>query len=60
MRGTVKILKETGADTICPVPPAHKEKFDIYVELVNAAKKANVQNVLLISSAGYDLAARDK
>jgi hypothetical protein len=60
MREMVKTLKETGADTICLVPPAHKEKFDICVELVNAAKKANVQNVLLISSAGCDLAERDR
>lgn len=60
MREMVKTLKETGADTLCLVPPAHNEKFDICVELVNAAKKANVQNVLLISSAGCDLAERDK
>jgi len=60
MREMVKTLKETGADTICLVPPAHKEKFDICVELVNAAKKANIPNVLLISSAGCDLAERDK
>jgi hypothetical protein len=60
MREMVKTLKAAGADTICLVPPTHKEKFDICVELVNAAKKANIQNVLLISSAGCDLAERDK
>ncbi|KAI1806325.1 NAD(P)-binding protein [Daldinia bambusicola] len=49
-------LKETGCDTICLVPPAHKDKHDICVELVQAAKKAGIQNVLLISSAGADYA----
>lgn len=59
-REMVNTLKETGCDTICLIPPAHQEKYDIVVELVNAAKKANVQNVLFISSAGCDLAERDK
>lgn len=35
-------LKETGCDTICLVPPAHKDKHDICVELVQAAKKAGI------------------
>ncbi|OTB17203.1 hypothetical protein K445DRAFT_273333 [Daldinia sp. EC12] len=52
----VNTLKETGCDTICLVPPAHKDKHDICVELVQAAKKAGIQNVLLISSAGADYA----
>jgi hypothetical protein len=56
----VKTLKESGCDTICLIPPAHKEKFDITVELINATKKANVPNVLFISSAGCDVAERDK
>jgi len=59
-REMVKMLKETGCDTLCLIPPAHAEKFDIVVELVSAAKKANVQNVLFISSVGCDLAERDK
>ncbi|KAF1950572.1 hypothetical protein CC80DRAFT_519958 [Byssothecium circinans] len=60
MREMVKTLSKAGADTIRLVPPAHEEKFDICVELVNAAKKANVQNVLLINSVGCGLAERDK
>ena len=56
----VRTLQESGADTVCLIPPAHKEKFDITVELINATKKANVPNVLFISSAGADLAERDK
>jgi len=59
-REMVKTLKESGADTLCLIPPAHKEKFDITIELINATKKANVPNVLFISSAGADLAERDK
>ncbi|KAF1990390.1 NAD(P)-binding protein [Aulographum hederae CBS 113979] len=56
----VEILKQSGCDTLCLIPPTHEEKFDITVELINAARKANVQNVLFISSAGSDLAERDK
>lgn len=59
-REVVAALKKTGCDTICLVPPARKDKFDIAVELTNAAKKAGVANVLLISSAGCDYAERDK
>jgi uncharacterized protein YbjT (DUF2867 family) len=56
----VNTLKKAGCDTICLIPPAHKEKYDITVELISAAKKADVPNVLFISSAGCDLAERDK
>lgn len=59
-RDMVKTLKETGCDTICLIPPAHKEKYDIVVELVNAAKKAGVQNVCFVSSVGCDLADPQK
>lgn len=59
-RDVVKTLKSTGADTICLIPPAHQDKLDICLELVSAAKKAGVTNVLLISSAGCDYAERDK
>lgn len=59
-RDMVKTLKEIGADTVCLIPPAHKEKYDVTMELINATKKANVPNVLFISSAGADLAERDK
>ncbi|GKT50137.1 uncharacterized protein ColSpa_10318 [Colletotrichum spaethianum] len=50
----VKTLKDTGCDTLCLVPPTHEEKYEISVELVHATKKANIQNVLLISSVGCD------
>jgi len=56
IRAMTKTLKDTGCDTICIVPPAHKNKFDICEELIAAAKKANIPNVCLISSAGCDYA----
>lgn len=60
MRDMVSTLKGTGCDTVCLIPPAHQDKFDITVEVIEAAKKANVQNVCFISSVGCDLAERDK
>ncbi|KAL4904183.1 hypothetical protein BDW74DRAFT_155226 [Aspergillus multicolor] len=55
----VNTLTETGADTICLLPPGHKDAYDITVELIEATKKANIPNVCFISSAGCDLAERD-
>ena len=37
-----KSLQKTGCDTICLVPPAHKDKMDMTEELVEAAKRAGV------------------
>jgi len=60
-RDVIATLKKTGCDTLCLIPPAHPSKFDISIELANAAKKSGtVQNVLLISSAGCDYAERDQ
>jgi len=56
VREMTKSLKDTGCDTICLVPPAHKNKFDICSELVHAAKKAGVANVCFISAAACDYA----
>ncbi len=56
VREMVKTLKETGCDAICLIPPTHKDKFDITLELIEAAKKANIPNNLFLSSAGCDLA----
>jgi uncharacterized protein YbjT (DUF2867 family) len=52
----VKVMKDAKSDTICLIPPAHKEKFKLTAELTTIAKKAGVNNVLFISSAGADLA----
>jgi hypothetical protein len=56
----VSKLKSMGVDTICLIPPAHENKFVITRELVMATKKANIPNVLCITSAGADLAMLDK
>src|SRR5687767_13338830 len=50
------MLKMMNCDTICVVPPAHAEKYEICVELVEAAKQVGIPNVCLISSAGCDYA----
>ncbi|KAG0647678.1 hypothetical protein D0Z07_6497 [Hyphodiscus hymeniophilus] len=60
VKDMVKTLKESGADTLCVIPPSHKDKFDITIELVTAGKKAEVPNVCLISSAGADMADAKK
>lgn len=60
-RGVAAALRKTGCDTLCLIPPAHRDKVDIALELAMAAKMAGtVQNVLLISSAGCDYAEREK
>ncbi|ENH68225.1 hypothetical protein FOC1_g10000538 [Fusarium oxysporum f. sp. cubense race 1] len=48
-REVIKVIKDTGCDTICLIPPAHPNKFDISAELVNAAAMSNVANVCLIN-----------
>lgn len=60
LKELVKTLQQTKADTLCLVPPAHKGKIDTTTELINAAKQANIPNVVFISAAGCDLAERDK
>ncbi|KAK7393943.1 hypothetical protein QQX98_013272 [Neonectria punicea] len=56
VRAMTKTLKDTGCDTLCLVPPAHEDKFDICSELAHAAKRADIVNVCLISSAACDYA----
>ncbi|RHZ61304.1 hypothetical protein CDV55_106381 [Aspergillus turcosus] len=53
-------IRDTKADTLCLVPPASRDKIDITAELIEAAKRANVPNVVFLSAAGCDLAERDK
>lgn len=59
-KATAQTLKDTGCDTLCLIPPAHRHKKNIATELINAAKKAGVPNVLLNSSAGCDYADPQK
>jgi hypothetical protein len=60
VREMVKVLKQSKADTICLIPPTHHEKYDVTMELIEAAKKAGIPNVCLISSAGADMADEKK
>ena len=60
VRDVVNTLKQSHADTLCIIPPTHKDKFDITVELVTASKKAGIPNICLISSAGADMADAKK
>jgi hypothetical protein len=56
VRQMTKTLQEMNVDTLCLIPPAHVDKFNITVELINASKKAGIKNVCFISTAGADLA----
>ncbi|OAQ57997.1 hypothetical protein VFPPC_17049 [Pochonia chlamydosporia 170] len=56
VKDVAKSLKDSGADTVCIVPPARQNKLDVCAELVDAAKTAQATNVCLISSAGCDYA----
>lgn len=61
VKEVIQSLKETKCDTICLIPPTHVDKYDITLEMIQAARESGtVQNVLFISSAGADLAERDK
>jgi hypothetical protein len=60
VKDMARTLKDAQIDAICLIPPAHREKFDITMELVDAAEQANIANVCFLSSAGCDLAERDK
>ncbi|KAJ6459858.1 hypothetical protein C8R45DRAFT_1056170 [Mycena sanguinolenta] len=56
LRDIVKTLRDSGCETLYLVPPPYEAKFDIAAELVHAAEKVGIANVLLISSAGCDYA----
>ncbi|KAI5799079.1 hypothetical protein EDC01DRAFT_650380 [Geopyxis carbonaria] len=53
-------MEEAGADTICIVPPSVEDKVAASQQLLDAATEAGVQNVVLISSAGCDMAEREE
>ncbi|KAI5789652.1 hypothetical protein DFH27DRAFT_207317 [Peziza echinospora] len=55
-----KILKDSGANTVYLIPPAHKSKVEIVEKLVKATKEAGIANLLFLSSAGCDLAEKEK
>lgn len=59
VRDTAKVLQDTKADTLMLIPPAHVNKIDITLEILEAAKRVNIGNVCLLSAAGCDMADRD-
>lgn len=59
VRDTVKILESTKADTLMLIPPAHVDKIDVSLEIIEAAKRVNIGNVCLLSAAGCDVADRE-
>ncbi|GAM42468.1 hypothetical protein TCE0_044f16480 [Talaromyces pinophilus] len=59
VRDTTQVLRYTEADTLMLIPPAHVNKIDITLEILEAAKRVNIGNVCLLSAAGCDMADRD-
>ncbi|KAF3390034.1 hypothetical protein DPV78_011533 [Talaromyces pinophilus] len=56
---TTQVLRYTEADTLMLIPPAHVNKIDITLEILEAAKRVNIGNVCLLSAASCDMADRD-
>lgn len=56
----VKALKDAQVDAIRLIPPAQKDKLDITLELIKAARQAGIPNVYLLSSVGCDVVEQDK
>jgi hypothetical protein len=57
----LKTMKTEDCDTMFLIPPAHKDKFGIVKHLVSVAGKLkSVQNIVFLSSAGCDVAEREK
>jgi hypothetical protein len=54
-------LKDAQCDTMFLIPPAHEKKFEAIQELIErAGELKTVQNVVLLSAAGCDVAEQDK
>ncbi len=54
-------MKAENCDTIFLIPPADENKFAILNRIIECAKKLKtIQNVVLLSSAGCDVAEREK
>jgi hypothetical protein len=49
VKDIIATLKESGANTLCIIPLAYKDKFNIIIELVTISKKATILNICLIS-----------
>lgn len=60
LKALVSSFKDSGADTVLLIPPAHESKVKLAVEMIKATREAGIQNTVLLSSAGADLAERDQ
>jgi len=57
----MEALKAANCDTMFLIPPGHKDKFAVLKSVIECAGKLkSLQNVILLSSAGCDVAERDK
>lgn len=56
----VSKMKDSGADAIYLIPPASGKKVEFVEKMLEAAKKAEIPNVLFLSSAGCDMAEKQK
>lgn len=54
--GLVQSLKDSGADTIFIIPPAHAHKLRHARDVLKAVAAAGIRNTVLLSAAGADLA----
>jgi hypothetical protein len=54
--GLVQSLKDSGADTIFIIPPAHAHKLRHARDVLKAVAAAGIKNTVLLSAAGADLA----
>ncbi|EGN99961.1 hypothetical protein SERLA73DRAFT_180297 [Serpula lacrymans var. lacrymans S7.3] len=58
--GLVTALKNTGADTIFLIPPAHKHKVKLAEEMLHATHQAQIKNTILLSAAACEFADAKK
>lgn len=54
--GLVQSLRDSGADTIFMIPPAHAHKLRLARDVLKAVAAADIKNTVLLSAAGTDLA----
>ncbi|KAG1782332.1 hypothetical protein EV702DRAFT_375684 [Suillus placidus] len=54
--GLAQDLRESGADTIFMIPPAHAHKLRLARDILKAVTAADIKNTVLLSVAGADLA----
>ena len=54
----VSTMQDSGADAIYLIPPASGKKLKFVEKMLEAARKAEISNILFLSSAGCDMAER--